>query len=75
MEAVSTGKAAEAIGISRMTLHRWMSEGLVKTPKAVIRNGRAVRLWTEADVNQLQKTKERIYRKGRGRKPAPEASK
>ena len=56
------------MGISTMTLQRWLAAGKVKGPKLRIRNGRAVRLWSDADLARLQKLKEQIYCKGRGRK-------
>jgi predicted site-specific integrase-resolvase len=64
----NTQQAASAVGISVMTLHRWIVAGKVKAPKLRIRNGRAVRLWSEAGLAQLRKLKQRIYCKGRGRK-------
>ena len=40
-----------------MTLHRWIVAGRVKAPKLRIRNGRAVRLWSKADLARLRKLK------------------
>jgi len=51
-----------------MTLHRWVVAGKVKAPKLRIRNGRAVRLWSKADLTRLRRLKQEIYCKGRGRK-------
>jgi hypothetical protein len=51
-----------------MTLHRWIVGGRVKAPMLRIRNGRAVRLWSEVDLDRLRKLKQTIYCKGRGRK-------
>jgi hypothetical protein len=51
-----------------MTLHRWIVAAKVKAPGLRIRNGRAVRLWGQADLARLRKLKEQIYCKGRGRK-------
>jgi predicted DNA-binding transcriptional regulator AlpA len=70
MQPLTTRQAAEAVGIDRVTLQRWIAGRLVKAPKAVVRGGRAVRLWSEADLERLRSRKEEIYRKGRGRKPA-----
>jgi excisionase family DNA binding protein len=70
-ERLTTGGAAKAVGIARHTLQRWIREGKVKAPKPVLRDGRGVRLWTDADVKRLAETKVRTYRKGRGRKPKP----
>ena len=51
-----------------MTLHRWVVAKRLKAPKLRIRNGRAVRLWSKADLDRLRKLKQEIYCKGRGRK-------
>ncbi len=51
-----------------MTLHRWIVAKRLKAPKLRIRNGRAVRLWNQADLDRLHKLKQEIYCKGRGRK-------
>ena len=37
-ELISTGKAANILGISRYTLHHWVKDGKV-TPVAVLLNG------------------------------------
>jgi len=52
-----------------MTLHRWIVGKRLKAPKLRIRNGRAVRLWGQADLSRLRRLKQQIYCKGRGRKP------
>ena len=41
-----------------MTLQRWLAAGKVTGPELRIRNGRAVRLWTNADLAKLRKIKE-----------------
>jgi excisionase family DNA binding protein len=64
----NTQQAAKAVGISVMTLHRWVVAKRLKAPKLRIRNGRAVRLWSQADLARLRKVKQEIYCKGRGRK-------
>jgi predicted site-specific integrase-resolvase len=64
----NTQQAASAVGISTMTLQRWLAAGRVKGPKLRIRNGRAVRLWGNTDLNRLDRLKQEIYCKGRGRK-------
>jgi len=66
---LTTAEAAKAVGIDRVTLQRWIRAKKVKAPRAVLRNGRGVRLWSSVDIEGLQKTKEQIHRKGRGRKP------
>ena len=64
----NTQQAASAVGISMMTLHRWIVAGKVKAPKLRIRNGRAVRLWGQAALARLRSVKQATYCKGRGRK-------
>ena len=64
----NTQQAAKRAGIAVMTLHRWMVGKKLKAPKLRIRNGRAVRLWSNADLNRLSRLKQEIYCKGRGRK-------
>lgn len=68
---LTTAEAASAVGIDRITLQRWIRANKVKAPKPVLRNGRGVRLWLPSDVEKLRLTKEKIHRKGRGRKPKP----
>ena len=64
----NTQEAAKAAGISVMTLHRWIVGKKLQVPRLQIRNGRAVRLWSKADLARLRKLKQVIYCKGRGRK-------
>ena len=64
----NTRQAAGAVGISNMTLHRWVAAKRLKAPKLRIRNGRAVRLWGKTDLDRLNRLKQEIYCKGRGRK-------
>ena len=40
-----------------MTLHRWVVAKRLKAPKLQIRNGRAVRLWSKADLDGLRRLK------------------
>jgi hypothetical protein len=67
-KSCNTQQAAKAAGIAGMTLHRWIVAKRLKTPALRIRNGRAVRLWSNADLARLLKLKQEIYCKGRGRK-------
>ena len=68
-QRIATAEAAKAVGIDRITLQRWIRDSKVKAPTPVLRDGRAVRLWSLGDIAKLRKVKERIHRKGRGRKP------
>jgi predicted site-specific integrase-resolvase len=69
MEApVSTRYAAKAVGISLMTLQRWIADGNIRPPELEIVNGRATRLWRIEDLERLKESKQKVYRRGRGRK-------
>ena len=64
----STRYAAKAVGISLMTLQRWMADGDIRPPKLQIVSGRATRLWDREDMERLKELKDKIYCRGRGRK-------
>jgi predicted site-specific integrase-resolvase len=72
METVySTAQVARIVGVSKVTLKRWLLAGKVKDPRR-IRIGRvSSRIWSRRDVERVRKYKENNYRKGRGRKPKP----
>jgi predicted site-specific integrase-resolvase len=65
---LATRKAAQVAGISLATLQRWIAARKVSAPRLRIHHGRAVRLWTARDVEQLRQYKAAHYCKGRGRK-------
>lgn len=67
-QPVSTRYAAKAVGISLMTLQRWIAEGDIRAPRLQIVDGRATRLWDADDLERLGKLKTEIYCRGRGRK-------
>ena len=66
----TTKEAAAAAGISRVTLQRWVRSRKIKNPPTAVvgKDGRAVRLWSTADITVLRKLKEEIYRQGQGRR-------
>ena len=66
---LTTGEAAREAEIHLATLQRWIAAKKLKAPRPIIRRGRAVRLWSPGALNRLRQVKERIYRRGRGRKP------
>lgn len=71
MAMLSTVQVARQIGVSKLTLIRWLLDGKVKEPRRVTQVGQEIRVWTDRDVERVQKYKEQNYRKGRGRKPKP----
>jgi hypothetical protein len=71
MASYSTAKVAAEVGISKLTLIRWLVAGKIKEPRRVKQAGLEFRIWTQRDVERVRKFKEDNYRKGRGRKPKP----
>ena len=65
---VTTRYAAKAVGISLMTLQRWIADEDIRAPKLQIVDGRATRIWEADDLERLRLLKEKIYCRGRGRK-------
>ncbi|MFZ0856803.1 MAG: hypothetical protein WAN10_08115 [Candidatus Acidiferrales bacterium] len=72
---VATRHAAKAVGISLMTLQRWIANKSIQPPALQIVNGRATRLWNKEDMERLRQAKQEIYCKGRGRKKGKKGSK
>jgi excisionase family DNA binding protein len=64
----TTREAAEAVGIARITLQRWIKAGVIHAPRTQLINGVGKRLWSEQDISRLREEKGPIFRKGRGRK-------
>jgi excisionase family DNA binding protein len=66
---LTTTEAADAVGITRATLHNWIKNGRVRPPKLQSGN-MLVRLWTESDVARLRAVKGtiRIGRPKKGKK-------
>ena len=71
MKSYSTAKVAAEVGVSKLTLIRWLMAGKVKEPRRVNQGGVEIRLWTNRDVERVRKYKQENYRKGRGRKAKP----
>ena len=72
---LTTKEAAKVVGITRVTLQGWIKRGKFRAPKTQLRNGHAVRLWTESDVVRLQALKKKIYNKVGGRPKGSKNSK
>ena len=65
----TTREAAEAVGISRVTLQAWIAGRKLKVPRLRVRAGHTVRLWTKGDLARLRETKKESFRRfGRPRK-------
>ena len=55
-------EAAKKAGVSRQTLHTWITEELVTAPKPVRMGQRQIRFWTQRDIVQLKKFKGTLRR-------------
>jgi hypothetical protein len=71
MKDYSTATVASEVGISKLTLIRWLMAGKIREPRRVKQGGVELRLWTARDVERVRRYKLENYRKGRGRKPKP----
>jgi predicted site-specific integrase-resolvase len=66
MRTCSTNEVAEELEVHRITLQRWLANGLVRPSVAVPLKGRTLWRWTRADVANARKVK---ANQKRGRKP------
>lgn len=62
-QAYSTAEVARAIGVSKVTLLRWLYAGKLVEPKTQTFGGVESRIWTEADMERAKKFREANYRK------------
>jgi excisionase family DNA binding protein len=67
---LTTSEAAELAGIARVTLQRWLKAGKIPNPPKTLvgKDGRAVRLWSSADIARLRMLATETYREGQGRR-------
>jgi len=63
----STPQAAKKIGVSFITLHRWLRDGKIR-PQGIRLQGRTLWLWKDADIAKGRKVKA-------AQKPGPKAGK
>jgi DNA-binding transcriptional MerR regulator len=55
MSDYSTNKAAKKLGLSIMTMHRYMKAKKIPVPKMREFAGVRVRIWTEKDIERVRK--------------------
>jgi predicted site-specific integrase-resolvase len=55
MASCSSRAAAEKLGVSLMTLQRYIAAGSIRTPKLQKVGGITVRLWSVADIERARK--------------------
>lgn len=58
----STAQVAREVGVSQLTLLRWLYAGEIPEPQK-IRVGHDKRAWTQKDVETVKRYKEKNYRK------------
>ena len=63
-----TQQVADAIGVSKRTLLRWLYGGKLEEPRRIRFDGQSYRIWSERGLQAARKHKMRFYMKGRGRK-------
>ena len=68
MTPLSTEEVARSVGISRVTLERWLASGKVPVPRPLHVGKNVFRNWNNRDIERVKRYKEKHYRKGRGRK-------
>jgi hypothetical protein len=71
---LSTENVAREVGINRVTLERWLSNGKVAPPKKIQIGRSEFRNWTDADVERVRKYKQDNYGKGKGKRQAESRS-
>lgn len=49
------------LGVDRRTLHRWIANELIPTPKTEIVNGQLRKSWTSAEMAEIKEHKKRTY--------------
>ena len=51
----TTRQAAKIVGVHRITLQNWITDGIVPAPKIQNIGGGSVRLWSKQDVAKTRK--------------------
>ena len=57
MQTFSTSEVARQIDVHRITIQRWLANGLVKPSVSIPLKGRTLWRWTKADVARARKLK------------------
>ena len=64
----TTQQVADAIGVSKKSVLRWLRAGKIREPRRFRFDGPSYRIWSERDLQAALNYKQHFYRKGRGRK-------
>jgi predicted site-specific integrase-resolvase len=68
MEGYTTAQVANAIGVSKNTLLKWLYAGVLREPKRARVAGVRWRIWSESDVERARKLKGTMKRGPKPRK-------
>ena len=68
MEGYTTAQVAEAIGVSKNTLLKWLYAGVLREPKRVRVAGTQWRVWSTSDIKRARKLKGTMKRGPKPRK-------
>ena len=55
MKPFTTRQAAKKLGIGLMTLNRYIAARKIRVPKVKLVSGRAMRAWTDRDIERVRK--------------------
>ena len=58
MRRFTTREVARIVGVSRVTIQKWIRQGRIKAPTKTFQGRRAVRLWSPTAVREVSKLKE-----------------
>ena len=68
MRRYTTKEVAKTIGVSYLTLLRWLYAKKLAEPERMMYNGQNLRLWTKADIERARRYKKEGLRERRSRK-------
>jgi excisionase family DNA binding protein len=76
MRRYTTQEAAKAVGVSYLTLLRWLYAKKLDEPERMMYGGQNLRLWTKADIERARKynVEGLRSRRSRARKAGKKAS-
>jgi predicted DNA-binding transcriptional regulator AlpA len=76
MRTFSTRQVAKALGITHVTLIRYITEKKIPAPKSVSSGGMTIHLWTDKEIEHLRQFLPKIAngRKTRHKKAQPRAA-
>lgn len=62
----TTQQVADAVGVTKKTILRWLRNGKIREPRRVGVKGTNLRIWSERDLKVAKEHKRKFYWEGRG---------